>query len=315
MSSAVLVTDKLGRYYGQVVGLNELTAEIRPGITGLVGPNGAGKSTLLKLIAGEIRPSRGTIRVLGVDPFANRALYRRLGFCPQQDALYEDLTGFQVVRLLLRLGGFGRREAAARAVRALQRLMLDGNMHRRIGTYSKGMRQRVRIAQAIAHEPELLVLDEPMSGLDPLGRRDVIELLRELAARGTSVLLSSHVLHEVESLTEEILLLHRGRLLAKGALPEVRKLLSRHPRRVEVRAERPRELARALIECEEVLSVRVTESPDGELEEVGGLALETCELGAFQRRFTGIAARGNFGIRSVTSADASLEAVFDYLIS
>jgi ABC-2 type transport system ATP-binding protein len=309
----VLVADKLGRYYGQVVGLNELTTEIQGGIVGLVGPNGAGKSTLLKLIAGEIRPSRGSIRVLGVDPFANRELYRRLGFCPQQDALYGDLTGFQIVRLLLRLAGFARVEAGARAEHALERLNMTAHMHRRTGGYSKGMRQRVRIAQSIAHDPWFLVLDEPMTGLDPLGRREVIELLRELGKNGTNILLSSHVLHEVESLTPEILLLHRGRLLAKGALPEVRALLSKHPRRIELRAARSRELARALIECDEVLSVRLdgAESANGR---AAALSLETRDVESFYKKLTGIAAGGRFGITSVQSADASLEAVFDYLV-
>ncbi len=255
--SAVLVAEQLGRYYGQVVGLNDLTIEIAGGVVGLVGPNGAGKSTFLRLIAGEIRPSRGTIRVLGHEPFANRELFRELGFCPQQDALYDDMTGFEIVRLLLRLGGFARADSKARAERALERLSLTARMHDKVRTYSKGMRQRVRIAQAIAHDPRLLVLDEPMTGLDPLGRREVLELLRELGAGGTHVLFSSHILYEVEHLTAEIVLIHRGRLLAKGALPEVRALLNRHPRKVQLCARRPRELARALIECQEVLSVRV----------------------------------------------------------
>jgi ABC-2 type transport system ATP-binding protein len=307
--SGVLVASQLGRYYGQVVGLNDLTMEVQGGVTGLVGPNGAGKSTLLRLIAGEIRPSRGSIRVLGLDPFGNRELYRRLGFCPQQDALYEDLTGFEVVRLLLRLGGFSTGESKARAERALERLGLTERMHSRVATYSKGMRQRVRIAQAIAHEPELLVLDEPMTGLDPLGRREVLELLRQLGAGGTHVLFSSHILYEVEHLTAEIVLVHRGRLLAKGALPDVRALLSRHPRKVEISARRPRELARALIECPEVLSVRVDAGREQDL------ALETRDVGAFFARLTAIAGRERYGVTAVRSADASLEAVFDYLVA
>ncbi|NOT28877.1 MAG: ABC transporter ATP-binding protein [Planctomycetes bacterium] len=309
--SAVLVAEQLGRYYGQVVGLNDLTTEIAGGVVGLVGPNGAGKSTLLRLIAGEIRPSRGSVRVLGHEPFANRELFRVLGFCPQQDALYEDMTGFDIVRLLLRLGGFAPAEAKARAERALERLSLTARMHDKVRTYSKGMRQRVRIAQAIAHDPRLLVLDEPMTGLDPLGRREVLELLRELGSSGTHVLFSSHILYEVEHLTAEIVLIHRGRLLAKGALPEVRALLSKHPRRVELSARRPRELARALIEWPEVVSVRV--QPGAGAEE--HLALETRDVGAFYRRLTGLAARERFGISSLCSADASLEAVFDYLVT
>jgi ABC-2 type transport system ATP-binding protein len=309
--TAAMVAQGLGRYYGQVVGLNELTTTIEGGIVGLVGPNGAGKSTLLRLIAGEIRPSHGTLRVLGLEPFANRELYRRLGFVPQQDALYEDLSGLDFVRLLLRLAGHDPADARRRAESALDRLGMADRMHHRARTYSKGMRQRVRIAQAIAHDPEFLVLDEPMTGLDPLGRREVLDLLRELAAGGTHVLFSSHILYEVEYLTAEIVLLHRGRLLAQGALPEVRVLLSKHPRKIELRARRPRELARALIGCPEVLSLRVGASESGE----DRLALETRDLGAFTRSLTDIAGQERFGISGLESADASLEAIFDYLIA
>jgi ABC-2 type transport system ATP-binding protein len=309
--SAVIVTEQLGRYYGQVAGLNELTAEFPPGIVGLVGPNGAGKSTLLRLIVGEIRPSRGSIRVLGQDPFANRELYRRIGFCPQQDALYEDLSAFEIVRLLLRLGGYDAAESKRRAERALERLSLTERMHHRVRTYSKGMRQRVRIAQSIAHDPELLVLDEPMTGLDPLGRREVLALLRELGDEGKHVLFSSHILYEVEHLTAEIALIHRGRLLAKGRLRDVRALLNRHPRKVELTARRARELARALLGWDEVLAVRLT-SQQG-VEEL--LSVETRDVGAFWRRLTPLVGAEAFGVSEVKSQDASLEAVFDYLIT
>jgi ABC-2 type transport system ATP-binding protein len=309
--SAVLAAEQLGRYYGQVVGLNELTAEFPPGIVGLVGPNGAGKSTLLRLIVGEIRPSRGSIRVLGQDPFANRELYRHIGFCPQQDALYEDMTGFEIVRLLLRLGGFPAAESKERAERALERLNLTQRMHTRVKTYSKGMRQRVRIAQSLAHDPQLLVLDEPMTGLDPLGRREVLELLRVLGNEGKHVLFSSHILYEVENLTAEIVLLHRGRLLAKGKLHEVRALLSRHPRRVEISARRARALAQALLAWDEVVSVRIGAIQGAEEQ----LAVETRDVGAFYRRLTERAGAERFGLTAVRSADASLEAVFDYLVA
>ncbi len=306
--SAILETHELGRWYGQVVGLNDLTVEIGPGITGLLGPNGAGKSTFLKLVAGEIRPSRGSLKVLGEDPFANRRLYRRLGFAPQQDALYDSMKGVELVAFLLRLTGFSAVEARKRARTALERVGLDPALGRRVGAYSKGMRQRVKLAQALAHEPELLVLDEPLTGLDPLGRRDLIALLKELAAAGTHVIFSSHVLHEVESVTSEILVLHRGRLLAQGAVAEVRRLLSRHPRRIEIRAARARQLARELLTLDEVLSVRL--EPDD-----GLVRLETGDVDRFFERMTRLVANGGFGVRSLESVDASLEAVFDYLIT
>ncbi len=306
--SAVLRAEALGRWYGEVVGLNELTLELPPGVTGLIGPNGAGKSTLLKLIAGEIRPSRGRLLVLGEDPFANRDLATRMGFCPQLDALYDDMSAFQFVRFFMRLAGYDRRAAGELARTALDRVGLGESRDRRLGTYSKGMRQRAKLAQAIAHEPELLVLDEPLTGLDPLGRRDLLALLRQLADAGTSILISSHVLHEVEHLTSEIVLLHRGRLLARGALDGIRALLSQHPHRVELRAARPRELARSLIEGEEVLSVRLGQDD-------GLVSVETRDVERFHARLTALAASGAFGVRQLESVDSSLEAVFDYLVS
>lgn len=306
--SAVIEAVDLGRWYGQVVGLNDLSVNVDRGITGLLGPNGAGKSTFLKLVAGELRPSRGAVRVLGEAPFANRRLYRRLGFVPQQDALYDHLSGRKMVAFLLRLSGYAKGEADRRACESLTRLGMEGAMDRRAKTYSKGMRQRVKLAQAIAHEPELLILDEPLSGLDPVGRRDIITLLQDLAAGGTHVLVSSHVLHEVESLTAEILLLHRGRLLAQGTVADVRALLDRHPRRVELRARDPRGLAQALVATDNVLSVRLD---DGE----GRLSVETRDVRNFHRNLTALVAAGEFGVTSLESVDSSLEAVFDYLVT
>jgi ABC-2 type transport system ATP-binding protein len=304
--SAVLTAHELGRWYGQVVGLNDLSAEVGPGITGLLGPNGAGKSTFLKLIAGEIRPSRGTVRVLGQDPFGNRELYRRIGFAPQQDALYEGMGALEQVTFLLRLTGFDPRPAREKAAAALERVGLDPALKRSVRTFSKGMRQRTKLAQAIAHAPELLVLDEPMTGLDPIGRRDMQALFRALASAGTHVILSSHVLHEVEALTEEILVVHRGRLLAQGRVREVRALLQRHPMRIELRARAPRELARALLALDEVVSVQL--AGDG-----GLVRLETNDAARFFGQATSLVAQGGFGIQSLESVDAGLEAVFDYL--
>ncbi len=298
----------LGRWYGQVVGLNDLSLEIGEGITGLIGPNGAGKSTFLKLIAGEIRPSRGSLRVLGEVPFANRALFARLGFCPQQDALYERMTGMQFVSFLVRLSGYSQADAMKLAGRALERVDLMEAAHRPTRTYSKGMRQRVKLAQAIAHKPELLVVDEPLTGLDPIARESLTSLFKELASEGTSILLSSHVLHEVESMTNEIVLLHRGRLLAQGEVREVRDLLSRHPRRIEFSARSPRKLAGALMELELVSSIQVSA-------EDSRLLVETSDAGGFFRALTPVVASGDFGVTSMECADEDLESVFDYLVT
>ncbi len=305
--TAVLCAEKLGRWYGQVVGLNELTLEVAAGVTGLVGPNGAGKSTFLKLVAGELRPSRGSIRSLGEEPFANREYHRRVGFCPQQDALYDDMTAPELVSFLLRLSGYGAREARQRAARALDRVGLVQGRERPTRGYSKGMRQRVKLAQAIAHDPELLIADEPLNGLDPIGRAELTALFRQLGEEGVHVLISSHVLHEVESLTEHIVLLHRGRLLAQGTVKDVRKMLDRHPRRVDLVLRDARRLAGILVAFDDVSSIVVSESGDR-------LSVETRDIARFFERLTPAAAEARAGIRSLASPDASLEAVFDYLV-
>jgi ABC-2 type transport system ATP-binding protein len=304
-AAPLIRAEGLTRWYGQVAGLNGLSVTIGPGITGLVGPNGAGKSTFLKLVTGELRPSSGTIEVLGRAPFADRALYGRLGFAPQQDALYGDLSALEWVTALARLSGASARDAGLRARAALEKVGLADVWHRKTGTYSKGMRQRVKLAQAIAHGPELVVCDEPMTGLDPLGRHAMTELLLELARSGTGVLVSSHVLHEVEHLTREIVLVHRGRRLAQGSLDEIRGLLSRHPRKVRIEARDARRLAGALIALDCVGSTRV---------EDGALSVETHDLGDFLERLPAVCAASRAGVRSLDCPDASLEAVFDYLV-
>lgn len=305
MTTVVEAAD-LGRWYGDVVGVSDVSLRIEGGIVGLLGANGAGKSTFLKLLVGELRPSRGWIRVLGEEPFANARLYRRLGFAPQQDALWGDLTARETLEFLLRVSGFDRSDARDRATRALERVRLVDAADRRVAGFSKGMRQRVRIAQAIAHDPALVVLDEPLNGLDPLARRDTIELLRELGVAGVHVLVSSHVLHEVEELTRTIVLLHRGRVLALGPAPEIRDLLDRRPRRVAIRARDPRRLARALLDLDGVTSVRL--GADGQLD------VETSRLEELQARFPAIAAEARAGVNGLAVSDASLDALFDDLV-
>ena len=301
----------VGRFYGEVVGLSDVTLSVPKGVVGLLGPNGAGKSTFLKLFVGELAPSRGTLTVLGETPFANRRLFARLGFCPQQDALYGEMTGLEFVSFLLGLSGFSRADARRLAVRALERVQLDGAMHQRTRGYSKGMRQRAKIAQAIAHDPEVIVLDEPMTGLDPIARRDAVQLFAELAREGASIVMSSHVLHEVEALTQDIVLLHRGRLLAQGSVRDVRDLLSSHPRKVEIHAREPRRLARALLALDGVASVRVDPARgDGP----GVVRVETTDLDLFQSSLPRVAVDTAAGIRSVETPDSGLEAVFDYLV-
>ncbi|MEY2746604.1 MAG: putative transporter ATP-binding protein YxlF [Planctomycetota bacterium] len=296
----------LARFYGDVVGVCDLTVDIPPGTVGLLGPNGAGKSTFLKLLAGELKPSRGSIEVLGAPPFANPAVHSRLGFCPQQDALWDDMTALEFVEFLLRLSGFEPARARKAALVALERVQLVDAKDRRLGGFSKGMRQRARIAQSIAHEPQLVVLDEPLTGLDPLARHATLELFRQLAAEGASVLFSTHVLHEVEALTTNVVLLHRGRLLARGEVPAIRALLDRHPRRYSIQAREPRRLARELVELEGVEAVRIAEG--------GMLVVETRQPERLLEALPAIASAARAGIGAFESRDEGLEAVFDYLM-
>ena len=301
-----MVADHLSKWYGQVIGLNDVTATIGRGVTGLLGPNGAGKSTLLKLITGQIKPSKGSVRVLGEPVWGNPGIYRRIGLCPEQDAFYERMTGHEWVCALLRLNGLTENAAAAAALDALTQVDLKDAAEKRIGAYSKGMRQRVKLAQAIAHEPELLVLDEPLSGMDPLARRKTIRLLKDWAAAGRNVIVSSHILHEVEALTSDILLMHHGRVLAEGNVHQIRDLIDEHPHTVCMRSPRPRALAQHLVHYEDVVSVRFEDD---------AVFVQTNKPDAFYARLTEMAAAGGAGeIVEVTSPDDNLQAVFDYLV-
>jgi ABC-2 type transport system ATP-binding protein len=306
VSAAVLSADHLSKWYGQIIGLNDVTVDVPPGITGLLGPNGAGKSTFMKLITGQLRPSKGRVQVLGEPIWGNPQLYRRIGFCPEQDAFYERMTGLEWVTALVRLNGQGEAEARAAAERALAAVDLAEVAGKRIGAYSKGMRQRVKLAQAIVHDPELLILDEPLSGMDPLGRRKTIRMIRDWAKQGRSVLVSSHILHEIESMTANVLLINNGRILAEGNVHQIRDLIDEHPHTVYIRAADPRRLARDFLEHADVISLRF---------EPGAVVVETGTPDAFYARLTEIVAAGACGpVEEVTSPDDNLQSVFKFLV-
>ena len=238
--SAIVTSEQLSKWYGQVIGLNDVTVTVPPGITGLLGPNGAGKSTFMKLITGQLKPSKGSVKVLGEPIWRNPKLYFRIGFCPEQDRFYERMTGLEWVTTLVRLNGYNEAAAKAAAERALTRVDLMEAANKKIGAYSKGMRQRVKLAQAIVHDPELIILDEPLSGMDPIGRRKTIRMIREWAKQGKSILVSSHILHEIESMTSNILLINNGRIVAEGNVHQIRELIDEHPHTVNIRAADPR---------------------------------------------------------------------------
>ena len=299
-------TVHLSKWYGQVIGLNDITLTVPGGITGLLGPNGAGKSTFMKLMTGQLAPSQGTIRVLGEPVWRNPQLYFRIGFCPEQDAFYERMTGLEWVTALLGLNGLSDAQARDAAMRALETVELVDAAHKKIGAYSKGMRQRVKLAQAIAHDPELLILDEPLTGMDPLARRRTIRLIKDWARAGRSVIVSSHILHEIESMTSNILLVNQGRILAEGDVHQIRDLIDEHPHTVHIRAERPRALARRFLEDDDVLSLRFEDQ---------AVVVQTGKPDAFYARLTALAASGELGrVDEVTSPDDNLQAVFAYLV-
>src|SRR5687768_706492 len=243
----VITTEHLSKWYGQVSGVNDITVTVPPGITGLLGPNGAGKSTFMKLLTGQLRPSKGSVRLLGETVWGNPAVYSRVGFCPEQDSFYDRMTGLEWVTALVRLNGLDNAEADAAARRGLEAVDLLDAANKKIGAYSKGMRQRVKMAQAVAHDPELLILDEPLSGMDPIGRRKTIRLIRDWGRAGKSIIVSSHILHEIESMTSNILLINNGRILAEGDVHQIRDLIDEHPHTVYVRAADPRRIAREFI--------------------------------------------------------------------
>jgi ABC-2 type transport system ATP-binding protein len=303
----IIAAEHLSKWYGQVIGLNDVSLSVPPGITGLLGPNGAGKSTFMKLMTGQLRPSKGSITVLGEPIWHNPGLYFRIGFCPEQDAFYERMTGLEWVTALMRLNGLGEEETTAAARQALEMVDLAEAADKKIGAYSKGMRQRIKMAQALAHNPELLILDEPLSGMDPLMRRRTIRLIKEWGRSGKSIVVSSHILHEIEAMTANILLINEGRILAEGNVHQIRDLIDEHPHTVYVKADQTRALAREFLSYDDVLSLRFEDN---------AVVVQTGRPDAFYARLTELAASGAAGaIYEVTSPDDNLQAVFQYLVT
>ena len=303
---AVVEVADVSRSYGAVMALNSVSFTVDGGVTGLLGPNGAGKSTLLRILTGELRPGLGTVRVFGELPFANPNVHFRMGVCPEQEALVEDLTGREFVSLFLKLRGFDPGEARKRADAWIERVGLEDARDRKIRGYSKGMRQRAKICFAFAHDPELLLLDEPLTGLDPLWRHRVQGMIREASERGATVLFSSHVLHEVEEATRNVILIHRGRVAASGDAREVRAMIDRFPHRVEVDSAAPRELAQVVMGWECVQSVTVREQ---------GLVVTTPDPATFYGALTRACAESEAVVDRVWSPDDTVKALFDTLVS
>jgi ABC-2 type transport system ATP-binding protein len=303
---SVVAADHLSKWYGQVIGLNDVSVTVPGGITGLLGPNGAGKSTFMKLITGQLKPSKGSIKVLDEPIWKNPALYHRIGFCPEQDTFYERMTGLEWVSALVRLNGVGEQQAATLAAQAIEMVELTEAANKKIGAYSKGMRQRIKMAQALVHNPDLLILDEPLSGMDPLARRRTIRMIKDWGRAGKSIIVSSHILHEIESMTPNILLINQGRILAEGNVHQIRDLIDEHPHTVHIKADQIRTLAREFLTYDDVLSLQLEEN---------AVVVQTGKPDLFYARLTELAASGEHGaIHEVTSPDDNLQAVFQYLV-
>ncbi len=298
----------VSKWYGQVIGLNNLTLTIPQGVSGLLGPNGAGKSTLLQLVTGQLRPSQGEVRVLGRTVWNNPGLNHFIGLCPEQDAFYEWMTGRDFLHTCARLSGLGRAEARTAAAQALELVGMTEHMGRAIRGYSKGMRQRTKLAQALVHDPEVLFLDEPLTGTDPVARRDLMDVIARLGQEGKSVVVSSHVLHEVQAVTPNIILLNHGRLVAQGNVREIRDLIDKYPHRIVLICANYRALAAKVVGFEDVEGVKM-------LPKERGVLVETRAPDAFYSRLPRLSLEDGTAIQEVYSDDDNLEAVFRYLVN
>jgi ABC-2 type transport system ATP-binding protein len=301
---SIVVVDKCSKWYGHVLGISDVSWTLRGGIVGLLGPNGAGKSTLIKMMAGLLRPSRGTLTVFGQNPFEQAEVRSRIGYAPEHEKTWDELTALELVTAMARLAGVPGDKAAAAADRALAQMGMSDAKHRRVKGFSKGMRQRTKLATAIAHDPEFLLLDEPLTGVDPKARIDIVERIRKLGDSGKTIVISSHVLYEIEALTSDIVVVYRGQVLAEGNVYEIRRLIDRHPHRIRVECDKPRAIATALAGEDHVARIAF---------ERGAVLVETRDPDRCYEQIGDTVLAGGIAVSTLTSPDNNLGAVFEYL--
>ncbi|MEM9588689.1 MAG: ABC transporter ATP-binding protein [Planctomycetota bacterium] len=299
--------NRLTKLYGNVVGVNDLSLRLETGAYGLIGPNGSGKTTLINLLIGHLRPTQGSLRVLGLTPSRNRRLLRQVGLCPASDVLYPNVSALEWVRYQVRLHGIDRHRCRPLALEALETVGMTAAMHRPMGTYSLGMRQRTKIAQAIAHQPEFLILDEPYNGLDPVGRNDMTEMLKDWTQSGRGLLFASHVLQEIEAVTASFLLIHGGRLLASGTAEEIESMLNDTPQEVRVIGDDAAKLIHDLVDASWVDSLQLSHSRRE-------LRVSLREPGEFYRQVPQWICDRGLSIDQMRTPDGNLEAVFESLL-
>jgi len=306
MSSDRIVFSDVSKFYGEVLGVNRVNLEVPPGLTGLVGPNGSGKSTLMHLTTGRLRPSRGEISVLGIAPDRPEELFRIVGYCTQYDSFPNGATGISFLSHALALHGYSKAEIDERAWAAIERVGLTDAARRRIAGYSKGMRQRIKLAHAHCHDPQVLVLDEPLNGLDPMGRAEMIDLFSGLAREGRHVVVSSHILHEVDLISDGVIMIHGGAIVAEGEIRAVRGEITSHPIQVLIRCDKPNQVASEVFRLEHVVEARILEDE--------GLLVRTRDADGFFAELNRIVLSGDVVVETVAPADESVHAVYDYLI-
>jgi len=303
----LIIFDDVSKFYGEILGVNRVNLQMAPGITSLVGPNGAGKSTLMNLMTGLLRPTRGSVTLLGIPTDQPDQLFRKVGYCTQFDSFPRGLTGREFIDSFLLVHGFEKKRAGELTEIALDRVSLLDAADRKVAAYSKGMRQRIRLAQSIAHQPAVMILDEPLNGLDPMVRAETIALFRKLAAEGLHLIISSHILHEVDMMSDSVVLLNNGYIVAEGNIHGVRDEMEEHPMQILIRCDHPAKLAAYVFAQDHVVEARLHEDRRG-------LFVKTRDADRFYLLLNEVVADGEINMESVAPVDDDLSAVYQYLI-
>jgi len=306
-ANQLIVFDNVSKFYGEILGVNRVNIQIAPGITSLVGPNGAGKSTLMNLMTGLLRPTRGTVTLLGIPTDQPERLFRKVGYCTQFDSFPRGVTGREFVNSYLFVHGFDRKRVNDLTQVALERVNLVEAADRKVAAYSKGMRQRIRLAQSIAHQPSVLILDEPLNGLDPMVRAETIALFKKLASEGQHLIISSHILHEVDEMSDRVVLLNNGYIVAEGNVHGVRDEVKEHPMQILIRCDKPSKLAAYVFAQDHVVEARLHEDRRG-------LFVRTRDAERFYLLLNQVVSEGEVNVESVAPVDDDLSAVYQYLI-
>ena len=302
-----IVFDDVSKFYGEVLGVNRVNLSLPPGVTSLVGPNGSGKTTLMNLMTGLVRPTQGSISVLGLTPDEPEEFFRLVGYCTQFDSFPKGVTGYQFIKQYLRLRGLTDQDAHRLTAEAIDRVSMGESAHRKVAAYSKGMRQRIRLAQAIAHHPTVLVLDEPLNGLDPMARAESIALFEALGKEGMHVVISSHVLHEVDKISDQVVLMSYGYVVAEGQIQGVRSEVTEHPMQILVRCDAPNLLASRLFAQDHVVEAKLNR--DGL-----GVLVRTLDANQFYMLLNKIISEEEINLQAVSPADDDVNSVYQYLV-